>query len=173
MRDDVGARLAERRRALGLSQRELGRRSGVYYSDISRLERGEQRGASHVRRLAVALGLDPETLEVVEDIAPARPRYDVERAMELVATALPGVVIERLVADLFPGEHWSPGGREEAMALIRAEWERASGWTSRVRDAYAAAQAPMAASAGVPSGEAEEKVFLRRMRHALERGGRA
>ncbi len=57
--------------------------------------------------------------------------------------------------------------------MIRAELERAMHWGERVRASYAAARQPMAASAGVPSGEDEESLFLLRMQRELKRRSQA
>ncbi len=58
-----GAKLRELRRQKMLSLRELGERSGVAFDNINKLE-NERRTAQPrtVRRLAEALGVDPEEL---------------------------------------------------------------------------------------------------------------
>ncbi len=187
MADDAAEILAARRRELGLSQRELGRRAGVHYSDVSRVERGDRLTTDRIARLAGALGLDPETLEVVGEVAAPAPAdvlgeldallvrggyaTAVRRSfVELAAALRPATTVGRLVARLFPEEEWSSAARAEAERLIRAEWARSQAWPERVEAAYAAARAPMAASSGVPDGEAEENVFLRRMQRYLEQG---
>lgn len=59
----ITVRLAEVRRAQGLSQAELGRRSGVNQSVISRLEAGQCGVDLRVlARLAEALGVNAATL---------------------------------------------------------------------------------------------------------------
>ena len=137
--------------------------------------------------MASALGLDPATLAVVEDVPAAgvtdglgelealleRMGYGtaVRRSfVELAAALRPAAGVARLVARLFPAGEWSPEARLTAEALIRAEWVRAQAWAERVEAAYQAAGQPMAASGGVPAGEAEERVFLQRMQRYLEQG---
>ncbi len=58
-----GAKLRELRRRKMLSLRELGERSGVAFDNINKYE-NERRGAQPrtVRRLAEALGVEPEEL---------------------------------------------------------------------------------------------------------------
>ena len=55
--------LAAHRRRRGLTQRQLGRLAGVAHTTVQRLESLE-RGAypQTLRKLAVALGVEPETL---------------------------------------------------------------------------------------------------------------
>ena len=58
-----GSKLRRLRRERALSLRELGRRSGIAYDTISKLE-NEQRSAQArtLRRLAEALGVEPREL---------------------------------------------------------------------------------------------------------------
>jgi transcriptional regulator with XRE-family HTH domain len=52
----LGQRVAERREALGISQRELARRSGLHWSYIATIETGKRNiGVVNLARLAGAL----------------------------------------------------------------------------------------------------------------------
>lgn len=56
--------IAERRRELGITQKQLADEIGTYQSHVSRWERGETLpSAGMVDRLAHALGVSPEWLE--------------------------------------------------------------------------------------------------------------
>ena len=58
-----GAKLRELRRRKMLSLRELGERSGVAFDNINKYENGRRAAQPRtVRRLANALGVDPEKL---------------------------------------------------------------------------------------------------------------
>jgi len=74
---DFASRLREARQDCGWSQIELGKRSAVHHTAISRLERGDKKdvtGAT-MRTLALALGVSPDWLlgMVDPDTAPAQP----------------------------------------------------------------------------------------------------
>lgn len=59
----VGEMIAERRKALGISGYELGRRTGIQPSTILRIERGDtQPTAEKLNVLAGALGINPSEL---------------------------------------------------------------------------------------------------------------
>jgi transcriptional regulator with XRE-family HTH domain len=63
----VGERIRQRRRALGLSQRELASK-GVSYAYISRIEGNERRpSVTALRKLAPKLGVSVHWLETGED----------------------------------------------------------------------------------------------------------
>jgi transcriptional regulator with XRE-family HTH domain len=179
----VGERLAARRGALGWTQADLERASGVNKANISQIERGHMAPAGQVERLARALGLDLATLEVVEggaeisDVLGELERLLVEGrwpggvrrgVLELLRATRPSeVAIAGVVGRLFPAAEWSPGARREALELARVEWERAQDWSERLERAHAAAGGPLAASAGVAGGTDEEALFLARMKRHL------
>jgi transcriptional regulator with XRE-family HTH domain len=55
----LGQRVARRREALAISQRELARRSGLHWSYIATIETGKRNiGVVNAARLATALGYD-------------------------------------------------------------------------------------------------------------------
>ena len=58
----VGARIAERRKALGISQGELARRAGLSQPTIGKLEAGISSGSAHLHRIARELRTTPEYL---------------------------------------------------------------------------------------------------------------
>lgn len=61
------ATIRQHREAVGLTQAELARRVGVQSTQVSRWERGTATpSARHVRRLARALGVNPDALELAE-----------------------------------------------------------------------------------------------------------
>lgn len=65
----IGARLRERRLALGLSQRDLGS-PGISYAYISRIEAGvRQPSVKALRKIAPRLGVSVEWLETGEESA--------------------------------------------------------------------------------------------------------
>ena len=79
-------RLLLARRRAGVSQGELAKRTGMYASDISKMERGRMLPtAPRLRRLAEALGVSADYLLGLQDdaqIAPstARLREDIHNA---------------------------------------------------------------------------------------------
>lgn len=64
-------RMKLRRLELGLSQQDLANRTGLWTSDVSRIETGRLRPyAGQAQRIADVLGLDPSELQdEVEDVA--------------------------------------------------------------------------------------------------------
>lgn len=58
----AGSRIAELRAALGLSQTELARRSGVSQGTIGKLESGISLGSAHLHKIARELGTTPAYL---------------------------------------------------------------------------------------------------------------
>lgn len=62
MAELIPERLAERRKAAGLSQAELARRVGIGQSSANRLEAGETRNPRQIMEIAKALGTTPEYL---------------------------------------------------------------------------------------------------------------
>lgn len=64
-------KMKARRVELGLSQQALANRTGLWVSDISRIETGRLRPyAGQAQRIAGVLGLDPSELQdEVEDVA--------------------------------------------------------------------------------------------------------
>jgi len=97
---DIGHQLVERRRALGISQRELGRRLGVTQPQIARWEASAYQSASlrRVGEVAAALGFEYTSAQpIAADQAAvydlAAPGVDTEMARALSRLALaPGVV---------------------------------------------------------------------------------
>jgi transcriptional regulator with XRE-family HTH domain len=60
---DLGARVRERRQALGLSQEKLGDVSGLHWTFVGQVERGRRNLSLHnLLRLADALEVDPAEL---------------------------------------------------------------------------------------------------------------
>ena len=71
----VGARMRQRREALGISQGRLGRHLGMTFSQIQKFEKGANRiGAGRLYQIADFLGVPPhwffEGLEPSDDAAP-------------------------------------------------------------------------------------------------------
>ena len=71
---DIGQHLVERRRALGLSQRELGSRLGVAQPQIARWEANAYESASLKRVAEVAAALDFKRTACPSHWLPRRPR---------------------------------------------------------------------------------------------------
>lgn len=91
----VGARIAARRVALGLSQTALGERVGVSCQQIQKYEGGQNRiSASRLHRLALTLGLP------VEAFFPDRPQGD-DNPELAVMRALAATPEGRVLADGF------------------------------------------------------------------------
>jgi transcriptional regulator with XRE-family HTH domain len=66
---DLGARVRERRRELGLSQEALGDVSGLHWTFVGQVERGRRNISLHnLLRLAQALEVDPG--ELVKGLQP-------------------------------------------------------------------------------------------------------
>lgn len=73
LREDVARQLVERRIALGMSQNEFSRRSGVSQSTISRIEAGTGLTVTTLERLAAAL--DAQLIVTLElEAGPKRSR---------------------------------------------------------------------------------------------------
>jgi transcriptional regulator with XRE-family HTH domain len=72
----VGARIRERRRAIGMSQSDLGKRLGVTFQQVQKYERGANRiSGSTLVRTAEALGVGvQDLLEPGKDELPADAR---------------------------------------------------------------------------------------------------
>jgi transcriptional regulator with XRE-family HTH domain len=68
---ELGARIRARREALGFSQEELARASGVHWSFIGQLERGRRNTTLH-NLLKVAAGLSIDPGELVAGLKPPR-----------------------------------------------------------------------------------------------------
>lgn len=65
----LGARVRERRQALGLSQEALGDVSGLHWTFVGQVERGQRNISLHnLLRLAQALEVDPA--ELVQGLEP-------------------------------------------------------------------------------------------------------
>jgi transcriptional regulator with XRE-family HTH domain len=59
----IGRRLLDRRKALGLTQREIAARAGLPFSYLSELEHGKaEPGAGNILRLCRVLGLSADAL---------------------------------------------------------------------------------------------------------------
>src|SRR4029077_16814081 len=87
----VGARIRERRRAKRWSQRELGRRTGIWYTRISKLETG-QATPNLAEMFLLADVLDAGLDELARGVLPANSsveRYLVPPLLELEAFGLP------------------------------------------------------------------------------------
>lgn len=61
--DSFAARLRDARKAVGLSQSQLAERVGLTQGRIAQLERGDPSDLQQRYDLAVALGVDPATLD--------------------------------------------------------------------------------------------------------------
>ena len=61
--DNFAARLRDARKAAGLSQSQLAERVGLTQGRIAQLERGDPSDLQQRYDLAVALGVDPATLD--------------------------------------------------------------------------------------------------------------
>lgn len=58
----LGSRLKQRRKQLGMSQKELGRRIGIQAPSISSIERGITLKSSYLLEIAKALDVNPDWL---------------------------------------------------------------------------------------------------------------
>jgi transcriptional regulator with XRE-family HTH domain len=59
----LGARVREHRQALGLSQEALAHQSGVHWTFLGQVERGQRNMSLHnLLKLAAGLGIDPAEL---------------------------------------------------------------------------------------------------------------
>jgi transcriptional regulator with XRE-family HTH domain len=99
----IGQRIAERRKAKGLSQGALAKLSGLSQPTIGKLEAGISSGSSHIHRIARALDTTPayltgETDDPDENAPPPHPGPSVHHVM--MAVALPS---ERALARMFEG----------------------------------------------------------------------
>jgi transcriptional regulator with XRE-family HTH domain len=66
---EFGARVRARRNELGLSQEGLADQSGLHWTFVGQVERGQRNLSLHnLLKLAVALDIDPG--ELVKDLAP-------------------------------------------------------------------------------------------------------
>lgn len=63
----MSSRIAQLRKARGISQADLGEAVGLGQSAISKIERGETADPATLRKIAEALGVDPTELEGVRD----------------------------------------------------------------------------------------------------------
>ncbi len=97
---DIGQQLVDRRRALGISQRELGQRLGVVQPQIARWEATAYRSASlhRVDEVAAALGLKlPAGQPLAEDVTaaylPVAPGADAEATRAVRRLPVAGDVI--------------------------------------------------------------------------------
>lgn len=98
---DAGALLRQRRRAHGLSQRELSIRAGTRQSTISRIENGhEVPTVERLNQLLVALGERLELLAV--RLEAERPSSDVQadRAKSMTARLEDGFALARFASQL-------------------------------------------------------------------------
>lgn len=112
---EIGRRLAEIRRARGLSQKALARKARLSESHVYRIERGANMGVATLLAVARALGVTPEVFFTAESVlANLLPGYAAvdgprpqlrEAAVERVST-----FVQALKAD----------ERRRAMRLLRA-----------------------------------------------------
>lgn len=81
----VGAQLRQLREAAGLSQMELGRRSGVNQATITRIEKGtiQQPTVASLTALAAGLDVDPAALLGGQSALPAIETYLRRRYQDL------------------------------------------------------------------------------------------
>jgi len=68
---ELGQRVRARREKLGISQEQLGRDSGLHWTFVGQVERG-QRNLSFHNLLKLAAGLDVDPAELVKGIRPPR-----------------------------------------------------------------------------------------------------
>lgn len=96
-----GARVRERRLALGLTQADLATRSGLSQEAISRLENGRIRGLMQPTQdaLAGALGVSVEWLRGGDDVAPGEPARAVPARPAAAATAAATEALDEAAED--------------------------------------------------------------------------
>lgn len=82
----MSSRIAQLRKARGISQADLGEAVGLGQSAISKIERGETSDAATLRKIAEALGVDPTELEGVRD----EPAASVDAQPVPTMSAVPG-----------------------------------------------------------------------------------
>lgn len=66
----IGLRIKQEREKCGITQAELAERAGVTQQFISQLEKEKARATSHVVPIAIALGVNPESLFYDQDQQP-------------------------------------------------------------------------------------------------------
>ncbi|MBL6934092.1 MAG: cupin domain-containing protein [Alphaproteobacteria bacterium] len=126
MNDDVMERLREVRRAHGLSQRELARRSGVANATISLIESGKTNpSVGALKRVLAGIPMDLGTFFSFELTGSGSAFYRAEDLVEIGK----GPVSYRLVAASRPGkavqilhEHYQPGA-DSGRVLLTHEGE--------------------------------------------------
>lgn len=98
----LGARIEERRKAIGLSQSELARRARVPQTTMNGLIHGSQRSTPHLIRIAQALQTSPAFLtgETDDPDAGAPPPPSPEPQVVMLGVILPP---ERALAQMFEG----------------------------------------------------------------------
>ncbi|MES2421477.1 MAG: S24 family peptidase [Pseudomonadota bacterium] len=88
----VGARIAERLVAAGMSQSELARRVGLAQTTINSLVKGDSRSSAYLHKIAAVLGtstayLAGDTSDPSSDAPPAPSREDMAELLDLVPIA--------------------------------------------------------------------------------------
>nr|WP_041727765.1 helix-turn-helix transcriptional regulator [Clostridium sp. SY8519] len=68
---DIAKRLAKIRRRKGFSQKKLAARSGVSLGSLKRFEQTGEVSLHSLTKMAIALGLEEQLLELFADIPPA------------------------------------------------------------------------------------------------------
>lgn len=123
---DIGPTLVAARRALGVSQRELGERVGVKQSQVARWERDAYRGTSleRVEAVAAALGVELGARHgmAAEDASPygctvAVTRSDLDAARQEAGRAglTPEEFVHRALRAALPADETAPWMRYAGM----------------------------------------------------------
>lgn len=116
MKKMMGARIRERRKAVGWTQANLSAESGISQQMLSKLERGVAFGTTEIVPLARALGVAPKWLETGEgpmhgdDLAPdERELLTVYRELELEKKTVARIAIRAMLPNPTPLLSLPPG----------------------------------------------------------------
>lgn len=119
----IGERIAERRKAKGLSQGALAKRSGLSQPTIGKLEAGISSGSSHIHRIARSLDTTPayltgETDNPDENAPPPPPAPIIHHVM--MAVALPSeAALARMFLGLLKTSKSAQSMDEQALLLAK------------------------------------------------------
>lgn len=98
---NIGPRVRSMRQSAGLTLQELGKRAGIAFSTISKIEKGAMSPTYElILKLASGLGVEVESLFAVDSVAVGSGRRSVTRAGEGVRQNTPSYVFEMLHTDL-------------------------------------------------------------------------
>lgn len=112
---EVGARIRQRRKLLGMSQTGLAEKIGVTFQQVQKYEKGSNRvGSSRLHQIAGVLGIEPAALfdQVLEGREPTTREAAV---LEQMMVSPEGVALNRAFAKLS-----DVATRKSVIALVKA-----------------------------------------------------